>query len=62
MQEAVSEILRSSGAHFDPALVEKFAEILPQFLTVKQQFSSLPGDLEESLWEEDLIQTRRVLC
>lgn len=61
VEEAVSEIIRGSGTHFEPALVEKFVEILPQLLAVKQQFSSLPGDLEDSLWEEDLIQTRRVL-
>jgi response regulator RpfG family c-di-GMP phosphodiesterase len=34
MEKAVQELKDNSGMHFDPVLVNKFTEILPQVLKV----------------------------
>ncbi|MBT1073399.1 response regulator [Pelotalea chapellei] len=53
VEEAVAEIRRCSGSHFDPTLVEAFSRRIPEILEVKQQFSdvtvessSLSGEVE----------------
>ena len=35
--EVIEEIKRGSGSHFDPELVEKFLEIMPQILEIKKR-------------------------
>jgi putative two-component system response regulator len=39
VEEAVTEIKKCSGSHFDPALVEVFLRCLPEIVSVKQQFA-----------------------
>jgi cyclic di-GMP phosphodiesterase len=39
--EAVAEIRKGSGSHFDPALVEAFSKRLPEILEVKRQFADV---------------------
>lgn len=39
VEEAVAEIRKRSGSHFDPALVEAFSKRIPEMLEVKQQFA-----------------------
>jgi putative two-component system response regulator len=39
VEDAVAEIHRCSGSHFDPALVEAFAKRIPEMLEVKRQFA-----------------------
>jgi putative two-component system response regulator len=38
VEDAVAEISRHRGTHFDPQLVECFCELLPELLTIKQQY------------------------
>jgi len=39
VEDAVAEIRKCSGSHFDPALVEAFSKRIPEILEVKQQFA-----------------------
>ena len=41
VEEAQAEILKESGAHFDPGLVSAFSRCLPEILVVKEQFADL---------------------
>jgi putative two-component system response regulator len=38
VEDAVAEIDRRRGTHFDPHLVERFCELLPELLKIKQQY------------------------
>jgi putative two-component system response regulator len=38
VEDAVAEIDRRRGTHFDPELVERFCELLPELLKIKQQY------------------------
>jgi putative two-component system response regulator len=38
VEEAVQEIINSSGKHFDPDLVEIFQKVLPTILDIKEQY------------------------
>lgn len=38
VEDAVAEIDRRRGTHFDPDLVERFCELLPDLLKIKQQY------------------------
>ena len=40
-EEAIAEIKKSSGSHFDPALVKIFLKCLPKIIEVKQEFADL---------------------
>jgi putative two-component system response regulator len=42
-EEAVALIQRESGKHFDPALVPKFIELMPQLRAVMRQYSEMAG-------------------
>ncbi|BCS52040.1 two-component system response regulator [Geobacter sp. SVR] len=44
VEEAVTEIRRCSGSHFDPALVEAFTRRMPEILEVKQQFADVTAE------------------
>jgi response regulator RpfG family c-di-GMP phosphodiesterase len=39
LDEAVAEIRRSSGSHFDPSLVDVFIDILPEILGIRSRFA-----------------------
>ncbi len=41
VEEAVAEIWKSSGSHFDPALVVAFSKRIPEMLEVKRQFADV---------------------
>lgn len=46
VNDAVEEVKQTSGTHFDPVLVEKFIQALPEILEVKEKYSDeLPGDV-----------------
>ena len=42
VQDAVTWIQREAGTSFDPELVKKFVEILPQILAVREKYSDAP--------------------
>jgi putative two-component system response regulator len=44
VDEAVAEINRSSGSHFDPELVDIFNKVLPQILDVRNQYQETEED------------------
>lgn len=44
VDDAVDEIKKSSGAHFDPAVVSAFEQCLPQILEVKTQYAEPHAD------------------
>ncbi|MBC7962727.1 MAG: two-component system response regulator [Steroidobacteraceae bacterium] len=54
VEEAVAEIRKCSGSHFDPALVEAFSKRIPEILEVKQQFADVVA-LIPSLSPEDAL-------
>lgn len=39
VEEAVTEIQRGSGKHFDPRLVERFMQILPEIIEIKERYA-----------------------
>lgn len=39
VEDAIDEIVRLKGRHFDPVLVEHFIAILPQILNIKERFA-----------------------
>ena len=39
VEDAMAEIVRHSGSHFDPELAARFHEILPEILTIKQRYA-----------------------
>ena len=41
VEEAVAEIQKNSGSHFDPSLVEAFSNRLPEILETKQQYADI---------------------
>ena len=43
VEEAIAYLQRETGQHFDPALVPKFIELLPQMRTIMSQYSELAG-------------------
>lgn len=43
VEEAIAYLQRESGQHFDPNLVPKFIELLPQMRAVMTQYSTLAG-------------------
>ena len=45
--DAVAEITRSRGRHFDPALVDVFHDVLPQILQVKDQYQEEEADFDK---------------
>jgi putative two-component system response regulator len=42
-EEAIAYLQRESGRHFDPKLVPKFVEIMPQIRTIMDQYSEISG-------------------
>ncbi|MEI6709080.1 MAG: HD domain-containing phosphohydrolase [Methylococcales bacterium] len=42
VEEAIAEIKKSSGKHFEPRLVNKFESILPDICNIKKQWVDLP--------------------
>lgn len=46
VEEAVAEINRGSGLHFDPALVEIFNKVLPQMLEVREKYLETEVDFK----------------
>ncbi len=43
VEEAIAYLQREAGQHFDPGLVPKFIELLPQMRTIMGQYSELVG-------------------
>jgi putative two-component system response regulator len=43
LQEALAYMQREAGRHFDPRVVQKVVELLPQFQAVMEQYSELSG-------------------
>ena len=39
VKDALSHIKENSGSHFDPSLVDKFMDIMPQILEIKERFA-----------------------
>lgn len=39
VEDAVDEISQQSGTHFDPELVERFRDIMPELLAIRQQYN-----------------------
>ena len=50
-EQAIDEIQRSAGAHFDPGMVTTFVEVSPQIVALREVFSDEHGDLSDS-WSE----------
>jgi putative two-component system response regulator len=44
MQEALEEIRRESGGHFEPRLVDTFERIFPQLVAIVEQAAAEHGD------------------
>jgi putative two-component system response regulator len=62
VEDAVAEIRKCSGSHFDPALVEAFSKRIPEILEVKQRFADvavlLPSLSPEVAHEQHLDRQR----
>lgn len=46
VEEAVAEINRGAGHHFDPALVEAFNKVLPQVLEVREKYQETDSEFK----------------
>ncbi len=42
IEDAIAEVYRGAGKHFDPNLIAQFKIILPEILAIKEQFADIP--------------------